>query len=116
MQSQKNLMYQKIFMRRRFCGRFTTVNIKKQVITHLYSNIQNSHLFLGAEVSIWVFDKTELMKRKTNPITDKAIVEQIYQIMRKDMKLLREITSSNGNGGSITQYLEVLYIIFHNIH
>ena len=53
----------------------------------------------GANVSIWAFDKTELAKKKTpsgaTPYTDKAIVEQVYQIMRKDMMGIKEMHPSN---------------------
>ena len=53
----------------------------------------------GSPVSIWTFDKSELAKKKTpsgaTPYTDKAIVEQIYQIMRKDMTTIKEMHQSS---------------------
>lgn len=59
-------------------------------------------------MTIWGFDKTELMKRKSNPITDKAFIEQIYQIMLKDMVLLKEIAATSGGGGNIVQFFECI--------
>lgn len=60
------------------------------------------------DVSIWVFDKTELGKAKYNAITDKSIQEQIYQIMKKDMNLLKEISSSQTSGSNILHYIEAI--------
>ena len=54
------------------------------------------------EVSVWMFDKGDLPKRRFSPITDKSMIEQIHQIMRKDMMALKEFQSSN-----IIQILEV---------
>jgi SCY1-like protein 2 len=42
------------------------------------------------EVSVWTFDKNDLGKRKTNPISDRAVQEQIVQLMRKDLTALKE--------------------------
>eukprot|EP00981_Chlorochromonas_danica_P003586 scaffold662_cov281-Ochromonas_danica.AAC.1 len=62
----------------------------------------------GQAVSIWVFDKAELPKRKTTtgttPYTDKVVVEQIYQIMRKDMMTIKEMHPS----ASVLNSLEVI--------
>ena len=49
----------------------------------------------NAKVSLWTFDKTELATAKTGPVTDKAVLEQIFQIMKKDMNALKEMKSSN---------------------
>jgi hypothetical protein len=53
-------------------------------------------------VSVWVFDKGDLSKRKFNPVTDKTHLEQIHSIMRKDMQTLKDLSSTN-----IVQVLEV---------
>lgn len=57
----------------------------------------------GKKVSVWVFDKAELSKKKTSPITDKAQLDQIHQIMRKDMLAMKDMSCSN-----IVQVLEVI--------
>ena len=53
----------------------------------------------GKLVSIWAFDKTELLsgsKGKDGKISlnniqaDKAVVEQIYQIMKKDLAVMKD--------------------------
>lgn len=51
----------------------------------------------GALVSIWVFDRNELAKTRkpptplTNAINgDKTTTEMIYQIMKKDLQVMRE--------------------------
>ena len=42
-------------------------------------------------VSIWVFDKNELNdKKKKTPVSDKAMIEQLFQIMKKDFSALKE--------------------------
>ena len=33
---------------------------------------------IGDEISIWSYDKSELSKKKSNPTTDKAILEQVF--------------------------------------
>ena len=48
----------------------------------------------GKEVSVWVFDKADLAKRKV-PITDKTVLEQLHQIMRKDLLAMRDLACSN---------------------
>lgn len=53
-------------------------------------------------VSVWVFDKADLTKRRFNPISDKSVLEQIHSIMRKDMQTLKELSSTN-----IIQVIEV---------
>ena len=57
----------------------------------------------GEQVSIWAFDKADLSKRKNNPVTDKTVLEQIFQIMRKDFMLIKDSTICT----SIVRYLEV---------
>lgn len=65
-------------------------------------------------MSIWVFDKSELAKRKvvsstgTSTAIDKAVVEQIYQIMKKDMSFLREIAASSGGTSNIVHFAQVV--------
>ncbi len=52
----------------------------------------------GRLVSIWAFDKGELLNKKkdgmksalSNLSIDKTVVEQIYQIMKKDMAVTKE--------------------------
>lgn len=62
----------------------------------------------GQSVSIWVFDKAELAKRKSplgaSPFADKAIVEQTYQIMKKDMGVIKDMHPSN----SVLNCIEVI--------
>ena len=71
-------------------------------------------LIIGKELSIWAFDKNELAKRKvaTSTVTtttiDKAVVEQIYQIMKKDMSLLREISAISGGTSNIVVFSQVV--------
>jgi hypothetical protein len=57
----------------------------------------------GEEVSIWTFDKTDLTKRKSNPISDKAVLEQVFQLMRKDLTVIKESKTCS----SIVQHIEV---------
>ena len=46
----------------------------------------------GQSVSIWTFDKNELLKKKdkNDKGLDKNVVEQIYQIMKKDLTVIKE--------------------------
>lgn len=62
----------------------------------------------GNLVSIWAFDKTDVMKRKQNPITDKTILEQLFQIMKKDFNLIKDSKTCS----QIIQCLEVLLLNF----
>jgi hypothetical protein len=45
------------------------------------------------DVSVWVFDRSELVKRKSNPVNDKTLQEQIIQLMKKDIASLKECNS-----------------------
>lgn len=47
------------------------------------------------DVSIWICQKEDLAKRTPNPITDKSIQEQIFQILRKDVACCKDL-SHNG--------------------
>ena len=62
----------------------------------------------GSAVSMWTFDKSELAKNKSNPITDKAVAEQLLQIMKKDLSVIKESKTSN-----IVRYFEVRPFHFH---
>jgi hypothetical protein len=44
----------------------------------------------GKEVSVWNFSKDELGKRKP-PISEKAVLEQLYGIIRRDITALKDI-------------------------
>lgn len=47
----------------------------------------------GQLTSIWAFDKNELSKKRGpsgNSLYDKAMIEQIYQIMKKDLTVIKE--------------------------
>jgi hypothetical protein len=55
----------------------------------------------GSLVSIWVFDRNEISKTKkpattlsTNINGDKATIEMIYQIMKKDLAVIKETQGS----------------------
>ncbi len=54
----------------------------------------------GQPVSIWVFDKAELAKKKTisgtTPYADKAVLEQIYQIMKRDLSVIKGMDPAPG--------------------
>ena len=54
-------------------------------------------------MSVWVFDRQELSTRKVAPITDKTMLEQIHQIMRKDLIALKEASCTN-----VVEVLEIL--------
>ena len=56
------------------------------------------------EVSLWIMQKDELSKRKP-PVVDKAVLEQIYQIIRKDLASMREHLHSG-----ILKVSEVIYL------
>jgi hypothetical protein len=70
----------------------------------------------GRQVSIWAFDKTELLNKKKdsggtassidNLTLDKTSVEQLYQIMRKDMTVAKE----SGACPSLISTNEVSYL------
>lgn len=47
------------------------------------------------EVSVWTLQKEDLAKRKPAPIQDKALAEQVFQIMRRDMLALKEADCGN---------------------
>lgn len=57
----------------------------------------------GQLVSIWAFDKSDLTKRKLNPVADKAIVEQVFQIMKRDFTVIKDSKACS----NIVQILEV---------
>lgn len=57
----------------------------------------------GEHVSIWAFDKADLSKRKVNPITDKAVLEQIFQVMKRDFTAIKDASSC----ASVVRYIEV---------
>lgn len=50
----------------------------------------------GQLVSIWTFDKNELLKKKdkNDKALDKNVVEQLYQIMKKDLAVIKESQGS----------------------
>lgn len=50
----------------------------------------------GQSVSVWTFDKSELAKKKDkNGATyDKNVIEQIYQVMKKDLAVMKESQAS----------------------
>jgi len=52
-------------------------------------------------VSIWAFDKSEFAKRKA--ISDKAVVEQLFQIMKRDFAVIKDCKVCS----SIIQIIEV---------
>lgn len=66
----------------------------------------------GQNVSIWAFDKAELAKKKgplgTTPYADKAVLEQVFQIMRKDMTVTKEMHPST----SVLNLIEVSIYLF----
>ena len=60
-------------------------------------------------MSIWAFDKSEFAKRKA--ISDKAVVEQLFQIMKRDFAVIKDCKVCS----SIIQIIEVhasIIIIF----
>jgi len=61
------------------------------------------------EVSLWIMQKDDLSnsKRKPGPVNDKAVLEQIFQIMRKDINVTKEITH-----GGVIRIIEVIIISF----
>jgi hypothetical protein len=54
------------------------------------------------DISVWTFDKGDLAKRKSNPLDNKALQEQVLQLIRRDFTCLKEC-----NCGGIIQILEV---------
>lgn len=60
----------------------------------------------GQLVSIWAFDKTDLSKRKPNPVVDKVLIEQVFQIMKKDFYVIKDSKVCS----SIIQCLEVSFV------
>ena len=52
-------------------------------------------------MSIWAFDKSEFAKRKA--ISDKAVVEQLFQIMKRDFAVIKDCKVCS----SIIQIIEV---------
>lgn len=64
----------------------------------------------GELVSIWAFDKADLTKRKGNPINDKAVLEQIFQIMKKDYTTIKESVLCS----SVIRYIEVIHLLSFN--
>ena len=50
----------------------------------------------GAECSVWAFDKADLAKkdRPGGAVADKAVQEQIFEIMKRDMKSMKECECS----------------------
>eukprot|EP01032_Pedospumella_encystans_P008250 gene8250-9815_t len=58
----------------------------------------------GQLVSIWAFDKMDLTKRKHNPVADKTIVEQVFQIMKRDFTVIKDSKACS----NIIQIIEVI--------
>ena len=54
------------------------------------------------EVSVWILTKESLSKRDPIPITDKNIVEQVFQIMKKDLLTMKDMSH-----GGIVKVFEV---------
>lgn len=52
-------------------------------------------------MSIWAFDKSEFAKRKA--VSDKAVVEQLFQIMKRDFAVIKDCKVCS----SIIQIIEV---------
>jgi hypothetical protein len=50
----------------------------------------------GQLVSVWTFDKSELLKQndKKGSGMDKNVVEQIYQIMKRDLAVMKDSQAS----------------------
>lgn len=71
----------------------------------LYKIWQGRKKETAEEVSVWTFEKSDLSKRKSNPVNDKALQEQVLQLMRKDLACLKEC-----NCEGIIQIIEVLTI------
>ena len=63
------------------------------------------------EISVWTFDKGDLAKRKSNPLDNKALQEQVLQLIRRDFTCLKEC-----NCGGIIQILEVKSSCAHNAY
>jgi hypothetical protein len=57
----------------------------------------------GQAVSIWAFDKTDLSARKLNPVADKGLVEQVFQIMKRDLGVMKDSKACS----NIIQIIEV---------
>lgn len=62
----------------------------------------------GQLVSIWAFDKADLNKRKLNPVADKSIVEQVFQIMKRDFSVMKDSKACS----NIVQIIEVISHIY----
>ncbi len=58
-------------------------------------------------MSIWAFDKMDLTKRKHNPVADKTIVEQVFQIMKRDFTVIKDSKACS----NIIQIIEVSQIM-----
>ncbi|KAJ1379796.1 hypothetical protein B484DRAFT_412264, partial [Ochromonadaceae sp. CCMP2298] len=59
----------------------------------------------GSLVSVWAFDKTDLSKRKS-AVTDKALLEQVFQIMKRDFGTLKDCKCAY-----ILQVVEVIEVV-----
>ena len=69
----------------------------------LYKIWQGKKQDTSEEISVWTFDKSDLAKRKPNPLNDKALQEQVLQLIRRDFTCLKEC-----NCGGIIQIIEVI--------
>jgi hypothetical protein len=43
------------------------------------------------EISVWIMTKESLAKKDPIPITDKNVVEQVFQIMKKDILTMKDM-------------------------
>jgi hypothetical protein len=57
----------------------------------IYPGMKMTKDMVKRDVSVWILNREQLAQRQPVPITEKTIIEQIFQIMRKDVLTMKEL-------------------------
>jgi hypothetical protein len=68
----------------------------------IYPGVKLTKDMVKKDISVWIMSRDALAKRDPFPITEKNVLEQIFQILRKDLMTMKEM-----NHGGIVKIIEV---------
>jgi hypothetical protein len=57
----------------------------------IYPGMKMTKDMIKKDVSVWILNRDQLAQRQPIPITEKNLIEQIFQIMRKDVLTMKEL-------------------------
>jgi hypothetical protein len=75
----------------------------------IYPGIKMTKDLVKKDVSVWILNRENLSQRQP-PITEKNVIEQIFQVMRKDVLTMKEL-QHNG----IVKVIEVFFPFFSRL-